>query len=85
MSKKSLVSVETGHNSKVVGLCIAVIHSYQHTVSPRLGDRCRYEPTCSQYAILSLQKYGLIKGLRHAATRLASCGSWSTRPYIDYP
>lgn len=67
------------------GVVIAGIRAYQRLLSPRLGDRCRYEPTCSQYAILSLRAYGLRRGLPQAAARLLSCGPWSRRPYVDYP
>ena len=65
---------------------IACLRSYQRFISPRLGDRCRYEPTCSQYAILSLRKYGVLVGVGKALLRLGNCGPWPTnRPYIDYP
>ena len=64
---------------------IGLIRAYQRCISPRLGERCRYEPTCSQYAILSIQKYGLRRGIGKAVTRLGSCGYWSRRPYLDYP
>jgi putative membrane protein insertion efficiency factor len=50
----------------VTWLLIAGIRGYQRFISPHLGDRCRYEPTCSQYAILSLRKYGLIRGASKA-------------------
>ena len=65
--------------------CFAAIRWYQRVISPRLGDRCRYEPTCSQYALLSIEKYGVLKGVHRAAARLLSCGYWSQRPFIDYP
>ena len=67
-------------------LLIAGLRGYQRFISPRLGDRCRYEPTCSQYAILSLRKYGLVRGVGKTIARLGSCGPWqSRRPYVDYP
>jgi len=70
----------------VTALLIAGLRGYQRFLSPRLGERCHYEPTCSQYAILSLRKYGLAAGVGKAIARLGSCGPWrSTRPCVDYP
>ncbi|MBB4745627.1 putative membrane protein insertion efficiency factor [Actinoplanes octamycinicus] len=43
-------------------------------VSPRLPTRCRYQPTCSAYALTAIERYGLGKGLRLAAARLRRCG-----------
>ncbi len=43
------------------------------TISPLLGKNCRYSPTCSNYCILSLKKYGLIKGTYLSIKRILSC------------
>ena len=54
-----------------------LIKIYQMTISPILrvmfGKGCRYEVTCSQYAIDSIQKYGTFKGSLMAAKRLSTC------------
>ncbi|MEU4157192.1 membrane protein insertion efficiency factor YidD [Actinoplanes sp. NPDC026670] len=42
-------------------------------VSPRLPTRCRYQPTCSAYALLAIERHGLRAGLRLTAARLARC------------
>lgn len=52
---------------------IGVIKIYQYGISPLLGPKCRYTPTCSQYAAEALQKHGLVKGFLLAAKRIASC------------
>jgi len=41
---------------------ILLIRIYQYVISPAIGPKCRFTPTCSQYAVQALQKHGLIKG-----------------------
>jgi putative membrane protein insertion efficiency factor len=55
------------------GLLVAAIRAYQWTFSPWLGPACRFEPTCSQYAIEAVQRHGPIRGSWLAAKRLARC------------
>ncbi|MCX6784960.1 MAG: membrane protein insertion efficiency factor YidD, partial [Candidatus Komeilibacteria bacterium] len=45
---------------------------------------CRFQPHCSEYAILAFQQHGLIKGLWLSLKRLARCHPWQ-QPKIDYP
>ncbi|GAA2705201.1 hypothetical protein GCM10010437_070780 [Actinoplanes palleronii] len=52
---------------------IGAIRAYRK-VSPRLPTRCRFQPTCSAYALTAIDRYGLRKGLRLAAGRLIRCG-----------
>jgi putative membrane protein insertion efficiency factor len=52
---------------------IILIRIYQLTISPLLPNACRYTPTCSQYGIEALRKYGVLKGLWLTLKRLASC------------
>jgi len=52
---------------------ILLIRIYQLTISPLLPNACRYTPTCSQYGIEALRKYGVLKGLWLTLKRLASC------------
>jgi putative membrane protein insertion efficiency factor len=68
----------------LVKFLIFLIRVYQKTLSPFLGHNCRYEPTCSNYAILALQKYGLIKGSLKAIWRILRCNPWS-KGGVDYP
>jgi putative membrane protein insertion efficiency factor len=55
---------------------IGLIKVYQLVISPLIGPSCRYTPTCSQYGIEALQKYGLIKGLWLTIKRVARCNPW---------
>ncbi|MCP5433787.1 MAG: membrane protein insertion efficiency factor YidD [Alphaproteobacteria bacterium] len=49
------------------------IHAYRYLLSPLLGPRCRFAPTCSAYAIEAIGRHGAAKGLVLAARRLARC------------
>jgi len=50
-----------------------LIRGYQRALSPLLGSRCRFYPSCSQYALEALETHGLIHGLWLSARRLARC------------
>jgi len=52
---------------------VAVIRAYQKLVSPRLGANCRYRPTCSEYAVESIQRFGVARGSWLALGRLSRC------------
>lgn len=54
-------------------IAIWLIRFYQVAVSPLLGPRCRFRPTCSEYAIQAIQKYGLLRGSRKGIVRLLKC------------
>ena len=55
---------------------IAPIRFYQRAISPNLPASCRFYPTCSQYALESIQVHGALKGTGHALWRLLKCGPW---------
>ena len=52
---------------------IIIIKFYQYFISPFLGSRCRYLPTCSEFYIESLKTYGFIKGTIMGVRRILSC------------
>ena len=52
---------------------ISLIKFYKLFISPYLGNRCRYLPTCSEYFIECLKEFGLIKGLAKGTKRILSC------------
>jgi putative membrane protein insertion efficiency factor len=64
---------------------IALIKLYQLIISPWLGSQCRYTPTCSQYGIEALQKYGPIKGLWLTIRRIARCNPWGGHGHDPVP
>jgi uncharacterized protein len=53
------------------------IRAYQLLLSPLLGPRCRYHPTCSAYAVEAIRTFGILKGTVLAAWRLLRCNPWS--------
>lgn len=55
----------------------ALLRLYRLTVSPLYGDRCKYHPTCSQYALDAVREVGLVRGSVLAAWRLLRCNPWS--------
>ena len=62
---------------KFFGLILIIpIKAYQILISPLLGPSCRFTPTCSQYAVEAIQKYGPIKGSWLAFKRIIRCHPW---------
>lgn len=64
---------------------IALVRFYQLCISPLLPPSCRYVPTCSQYALEALRKYGPIKGGWLTLKRLARCHPWGGSGYDPVP
>ena len=64
---------------------IFLIRVYQNGISPYLPASCRYQPTCSHYAIEALKKHGLFKGGWLAAKRILSCHPWGGSGYDPVP
>jgi uncharacterized protein len=62
-------------------LATAPITLYQRLISPALPRRCKYEPTCSRYAVGAVREYGILKGLVLAGWRLLRCNPWSYGGY----
>ncbi len=54
-------------------LLVLIVRAYQLLISPMLGPRCRFHPTCSQYAIEALQVHGALKGSWLTLLRLGRC------------
>ena len=52
---------------------IGVVKGYQYLISPLLGQNCRYTPTCSEYSIQAIEKYGIFKGLWLSIKRISKC------------
>lgn len=56
---------------------LLLIRAYQRFVSPALAPSCRFTPTCSAYALTSIERYGLIHGGWLSAKRIARCHPWN--------
>ena len=57
----------------VAGVLVLVIRAYRIAISPMIGAHCRYQPTCSAYAIEALERHGLLHGSALAVARLLRC------------
>lgn len=56
---------------------VAPIRAYQRFVSPAFPRRCKYHPTCSEYAVQAVRTHGVMRGVVLAAWRLLRCNPWS--------
>jgi putative membrane protein insertion efficiency factor len=52
---------------------VSLVHAYQLLLSPFAGGACRFEPSCSHYAITAIEQHGLLRGLRMALVRVSKC------------
>lgn len=64
---------------------IGLVKIYRVVISPWLGTNCRYQPTCSDYAIEALQTHGVLKGSWLAARRIGRCHPWGGSGYDPVP
>lgn len=62
--------------SPAAALAVLLIRGYRRFISPLLGDRCRFYPSCSQYAIVVFREWGFFKGAWLTLRRLLKCGPW---------
>ncbi len=58
-------------------VAIAPIRLYQRILSPAFGSRCKYHPSCSEYAAQAISRFGILRGLVLAGWRLLRCNPWS--------
>lgn len=56
---------------------VAPVRAYQRWISPVIPQRCRYHPSCSQYAVDSIRAFGILRGLVLAGWRILRCNPWS--------
>jgi uncharacterized protein len=63
--------------SALRGFLVAPIRLYQRTISPALPARCKYHPSCSEYAVQAVRRYGVLRGAVLAGWRLLRCNPWS--------
>jgi len=69
------MSFKIVHHS-LVFFIILLIHLYRWTIKPMIGECCRFYPTCSEYAMAALRKYGVLRGSYLTCLRLIRCQAW---------
>ena len=57
----------------IIKVILLIIKGYQLAISPLIGPRCRFAPTCSQYALESFEKHGFVRGLVLSLKRISKC------------
>ena len=67
----------------VIAVLILLVRIYQNTISVVFPASCRYDPSCSQYAVDALHKYGVLTGLRKAGGRILRCHPYSHHSSYD--
>lgn len=69
----------------LITLMVALIRFYQKFISPLTPPSCRYTPTCSQYTLEAIKKYGPLKGLWLGIKRILRCHPWGGHGYDPVP
>lgn len=64
---------------------LGLIRGYQLTISPLLGPRCKYYPSCSHFGYQAVERHGLIKGSVLTGWRILRCNPWSYGGVDDVP
>lgn len=64
---------------------IILIKFYQYVISPAMGPKCRFTPTCSQYSLEAIKKYGVFKGLILSIKRISRCHPGGGSGYDPVP
>ena len=66
-------------------IALLLIKFYQIFISPLLGARCRFQPTCSQYSAIAIDRFGLGKGSIMGVKRICRCHPWNIGGYDPVP
>ncbi len=72
-------------NRAFAALFIGAVRIYQHTLGPLMPLACRYEPSCSRYAVEALRRYGPWRGAALAAVRILRCNPFHAGGYDPVP
>ena len=69
----------------IIKLILLIIKGYQLAISPLIGPRCRFAPTCSQYALESFEKHGFVRGLVLSLKRISKCHPFHAGGIVEVP
>ena len=65
-----------------------IVDIHQKNLSPkfnRMGSKCRFYPSCSNYGLIVIEKYGFFKGWIKTIRRILRCNPWNNKSHVDYP
>jgi hypothetical protein len=65
-----------------------IVEIHQKKLSPKLnkmGSKCRFYPSCSNYGLMAIKKYGVIRGWIKTIGRIWRCNPWNMSSHVDYP
>ncbi|RIK75797.1 MAG: membrane protein insertion efficiency factor YidD [Planctomycetota bacterium] len=68
-------------SSMLKAIVIGAVRCYQYAISPWLGPCCRYQPSCSQYMVEAVTKYGVVRGVWRGVRRILRCHPWGRSGY----
>jgi putative membrane protein insertion efficiency factor len=66
-------------------IALGLIKGYQRFISPMMGQRCKYYPSCSRYGLEAIQTHGLVRGTGLTIWRILRCNPWSNGGVDDVP
>jgi putative membrane protein insertion efficiency factor len=69
----------------ITGMLLLPVYFYRFFISPMMSPSCRFHPTCSQYAVEALEKYGPLKGIWLSFRRMLRCHPWGKSGYDPVP
>jgi putative membrane protein insertion efficiency factor len=70
--------------SALRAVAAAPVRLYQRAISPAIPRRCKYHPSCSEYAVGAIRRHGVLRGVVLAIWRILRCNPWS-HGGVDYP
>ena len=83
---QSLTARLTSRSRRIAaGGLVALVRAYQWGLSPFLGANCRFEPSCSAYAVDAIERFGPLRGTGLAVRRLLRCHPWGASGYDPVP
>ncbi len=65
-----------------------IVHVHQRKISPYLnkkGSKCRFYPSCSNYGLMAIEKYGFFRGWVRTIWRISRCNPWNNGSHVEYP
>ena len=85
MQNSTLQQLASFLKTVLIAPFILLIRIYQYIISPAMGPKCRFTPTCSQYTAEALQKHGLLRGGMLAIKRISKCRPGGGHGYDPVP